>query len=522
MTASGGAEPRTLTWTETLRAFLEPRVASVLVLGISAGVPLLLIFGTLSVWLREAGVARSTVTFFSWAVLAYSFKYVWAPLVDVLPVPWLTRRFGRRRGWLLLAQLAIIASILTMALSDPQKSLTVTAIGAILLGFSSATQDIAIDAYRIEVAEDDLQALLASAYVAGYRTGMLLAGAGALKLAALFGSEDRYDPRSWTIAYAAMAGVMVLAIVVTLIIREPAARAPANDDTYPYPARDYLRFVLVFVVAVTTFALGFAFSADLATQAREALTGRAMIPEVAGLVVESVRLVACIALAALVAVSLVKARAAPAAMIRVSYVEPMVDFVRRFGRAGFIVLLLIATYRTSDIIMGIIANVFYVDIGFTKDQIANIAKTFGLAMTVLGGVVGGVVSIRFGLRRALFLGALLAAGTNLLFALLAQVGADVWLLAAVIGADNLSMGMASTAFVAYLSSLTNVRFTATQYALFSSIMTLVPKTLAGYSGMIVDAIGYTWFFVGTAVVGIPVLVLVVIATRIEPLQRNET
>lgn len=518
MTGEARSEPRSLTWTETLHAFLEPRVASVLVLGIAAGLPLLLIFGTLSVWLREAGVARSSVTFFSWAVLAYSFKYVWAPLVDVLPVPWLTRTFGRRRGWLLLAQLAVIASILAMASSDPQKSLVATAIAAIFLGFSSATQDIVIDAYRIEVAEDDLQALLASAYVAGYRTGMLVAGAGALKLAAVFDAGDGYDHRAWAIAYVAMALVMAGAIIVTLIIREPEARS-SNLVVHKYPAVDYLRFVLVFAVAVTVFALGFAFSGGLANQMRDTLKN-AMIPELAGLIVEAVRLVACVALAALVAWGLVKAKAAPAKMIAESYVEPMVDFVRRFGRAGLVVLLLIATYRTADIVMGSIANVFYIDLGFTKDQIANVAKTFGLAMTVVGGVVGGVVSIRFGLRKALFLGAFLAASTNLLFALLAQVGPDLWLLAAVIGADNLSMGMASTAFVAYLSSLTNVRFTATQYALFSSIMTLIPKTLAGYSGMMVDAVGYTWFFIGTALVGIPILILVVIASGIEPLERR--
>jgi len=509
------------TWGEAVRAFLHPRVLAMLFLGFSAGLPLFLIFGTLSVWLREAGIERSTVTFFSWAALGYSFKYVWAPLVDRLPIPWLTDRLGRRRSWLLSSQAAVSVAMLWMAASNPQKSLTIIGLAAVLLGFSSATQDIVIDAYRIEAVAKELQAMMSSAYVAGYRAGMLLGGAGALWLASYFGRGDGYDYRGWALAYACMALSMTVGMITTLVIREPEPRSKPPGTTLRATS-DYFRFLALFVVAASIFVLGFVLTAKTAAEAKQVLTeGGALIPEVAGFAVETGRLAFSILLAVLAGTMMVRALAVPATMVRETYVAPFTDFVRRFGRAGFLLLLLIGTYRLSDIVLGAVSNVFYIDMGFTKEQIAAISKTFGLFMTLAGGFLGGVLAVRFGLIRTLFLGAFLSAATNVLFAYLATVGHDPTLLIWVIVADNLAGGLATATFVAYLSSLTSVSFTATQYALFSSIMTLGPKLLAGYSGMAVNAIGYQSFFVGTAILGIPVLVLVVIAGRIVPIDVQE-
>lgn len=513
------AEQRT--WGEAARAFLHPRVLAILFLGFSAGLPLFLIFGTLSVWLREAGIERSTLTFFSWAALGYSFKYVWAPLVDRLPLPWLTRRLGRRRGWLLFAQIAVMLAMFCMAASDPQKSLTAIGIAAVLLGFSSATQDIAIDAYRIEAVARDLQAMMASAYVAGYRAGMLLGGAGALKLASVFGDGTEYSYRGWALAYVCMGFSMLVGMATTLVIAEPRSREPRSDSALRSTG-DYLRFLGLFACAATAFTLGFVFTSELAEQAKTTLIEEhAVMSRLAGFLVESGRLVLSVAMAVAVGGLLVLGRMVPKAMVRETYVDPFSDFMRRYGKSALLLLLLIGTYRISDIVMGAVANVFYIDMGYTKDQIAAISKTFGLFMTLAGGFVSGLLAVRYGLIRILFLGALLSAATNVLFAYLATVGNDPKLLIGVIVADNLSGGMATAAFVAYLSSLTSVSFTATQYALFSSIMTLGPKVLAGYSGMAVDSVGYETFFIGTAILGLPVLVLVWLAGRIVSVETEE-
>lgn len=513
-----GSEGGRRSWGEAARAFLHPRVLAILFLGFSAGLPLFLIFGTLSVWLREAGVERSTLTFFSWAALGYSFKYVWAPLVDRLPVPGLTRRLGRRRAWLLVAQLLVMVAMLGMAASDPQKSLTMIGLAAVLLGFSAATQDIAIDAYRIEAVAKDLQAMMASAYVAGYRAGMLLGGAGALKLASFFGGGGGYSYRGWALAYVCMALSMSIGMATTLLIAEPQPREPERKSAFRATS-DYFRFLGLFVCAAAVFALGFVLTAEIAEQAKKVLVEEhEVMSRLAGFLVESARLIVSVALAAVVGWQLVLAKVVPAAMVRETYLDPFTDFMRRYGKSAFLLLLLIGTYRISDIVMGAVANVFYIDMGYTKDQIAAISKTFGLFMTLAGGFLGGMLAVRYGLIRTLFLGAFLSAATNVLFAYLAMVGNDPQLLIAVIVADNLSGGMATAAFVAYLSSLTSVSFTATQYALFSSIMTLGPKVLAGYSGMTVDSIGYERFFIGTAILGIPVLLLVWIAGRIVPVE----
>ncbi len=500
-------------WSETFTAYLHPRVVTMLFLGFSAGLPLLLIFSTLSIWLREAEVSRSTVTYFSWAGLGYSFKFVWAPIIDKLPLPWLTAMLGRRRGWLLVAQTAIICAILWMAFTNPADHLAPMAMAAVMLGFSSATQDIVIDAYRIESAEREMQALLSSSYIAGYRLGTIVSGAGALKLAAWFGEEGVYQYQAWQSAYLWMAAAMGVGIITTLLIPEP--ERVRSESRYLNSLEEYVRFLALFLVSVAVFVWCFVQSASWAEWLKRWFSGEE-VGVLTAFLVETGRLSASLAGAWLAARVAIFLRLTRAEVLRETYVEPMADFFRRYGKLALLVLLLVGFYRISDIVLGIIANVFYQDMGFTKDQIANITKIYGVVMTIVGGFLGGGLALRYGVMKILFLGALLSAATNLLFLLLAQSGANVPLLILVIAADNLSTGLALAAFVAYLSGLTSISFTAFQYAMFSSLMTLFPKLLGGYSGTIVDAVGYSTFFTMTALMGVPVLLLVYLAGRYVP------
>jgi PAT family beta-lactamase induction signal transducer AmpG len=455
--ADAPARPRRQrAWLDALRVYAEPPVARMLLLGFSAGLPLLLVFGTLSFWLREAGVDRTTIGFVSWVALAYAFKWAWAPLVDRLPLPWLTRRLGRRRSWLLAAQCAVAAGLVGMALTDPQAQLGALAAFALLTAFASATQDIALDAYRIESAPVDKQAALAAAYQTGYRVAMIWAGAGVLWIAARFDPGDAtYEHAPWTIAYLAMALSMAVGMVTVLFAPEPQPSGPLE------PTREES-----------------AFAARLARI--DALPAGVRRPVV---------------------------------WLHGAAVSPFVDFIVRYRWHALLLLALIATYRVSDVVMGVMANPFYHDMGFTKDEVAAVSKVYGVVMTLAGAFVGGVLALRIGVLRTLFAGALLSAATNLLFAWLAMRGHDLAFLIFAVSADNLSAGIASSAFVAYLSGLTTVAYSATQYALFSSVMLLLPKFLAGFSGWAVDRFGYEAFFVGTAALGIPVLALVWLAGR---------
>lgn len=428
-------------WAETLRVYLEAPTLRMLLLGFSAGLPLLLVFGTLSFWLREAGIDRTTIGYLSWVGLAYGFKWVWAPLVDRLPIPLLTRLLGRRRSWLLLSQGVIMAALVGMALTDPKIALLPVVWCALAVAFASATQDIALDAFRIESADVQRQAALAAAYQTGYRMAMIWAGAGVLWIAARAevagaGGVIAYQHGAWQTAYLVMAASMLLGVVTVLFSPEPAPRElpPARN------AAEWLKSALV---------------------------------------------------------------------------EPFADFLRRYGKHALLILMLIAVYRISDVVMGIMANPFYVDMGYTKDEVAAVTKIYGVIMTLVGAFAGGALAMRFGVMRVLMLGAVLSAASNLLFAWLGSLGHDVHALIFVISADNLSSGIASAAFIAYLSSLTNINYSATQYALFSSMMLLLPKFLAGYSGTYVDAFGYSSFFTGTALLGVPVLLLVWLASRME-------
>lgn len=487
----------TKSWSESLTAFFERRTLTLFFFGISAGLPLLLIFSTLSVWLTEAGIARSEVTFFSWAALGYGFKWVWAPLIDRIPLPFL----GRRRAWLLVSQCAIVMSLVGMALTDPAQAPVSMALFAVSLGFSSATQDIVIDAYRIEIADQDRQAILSAAYIAGYRVGMLLAGAGALEIAGWLDTGQGYDYRVWQQTYLIMAGAMSIGIVTTLFSREPEI---AKSPSASYSVGDYCRFFLLFLASSAGFGVVFAYFPELG------LTG-----PLGGFLQGLVTFTAAVGSAVTVFwIGLVQGIASRDLVVG-GYFDPLRDFITRYGKHALLLLALIASYRIADIVMGVISNVFYIELGFEKQDVGRITKGFGLVMTLIGGFLGGVLSLRFGVIRILLLGAILTAATNVLFSVLASVGADLGLLIAVISADNLSAGLASAAFVAFLSALTSIRFTAMQYATLSSIMLLIPKLIGGYSGSMVDAMGYEWFFIGTALMGIPVCILVFLVARLE-------
>ncbi|MGE3244769.1 MAG: MFS transporter [Beijerinckiaceae bacterium] len=506
-------------WRESLVLFMDRRVLALLFLGFSAGLPILLIFSSLGIWLREAGIERSTVTMFSWAALGYSFKFVWAPLVDRLPLPGLTRWLGRRRAWILTAQVSIFAAIAWMGLTNPAAggaSLVAMAFAAVLLGFSSATQDIVIDAYRIEAAEADLQAMMSASYIAGYRVGMIAAGAGALFLADYFGSSvNTYNYLAWRWSYFVMAGLMLIGMATTLAIPEPERGARAEPA---HATGHYAGFFFLFVLAAGTFvAMFWLTSGDVQRTMDARLIAAVGNKALAAFLVEALRFALAVAAVFAVVRFVIALRLVDGAMFREAYVAPIGEFFSRYGATLALLLIsLVGLYRISDIVLGVIANVFYVDIGYTKSQIASIVKTFGLIMTIAGGFVGGLLSLRFGVMRTLFLGALLTILTNLLFILLAKTGKSVPMLYLVISADNLTAGLASAAFIAFLSSLTNVKFTAVQYAIFSSLMTLVPKIVGGYSGTMVDAFGYVNFFLIASAMGVPILILIwIVGARLE-------
>ena len=435
-------------WLNALRVYLEPASWRMLCLGFAAGLPLLLVLGTLSFRLREAGIERSTIGYLSWVGLAYGFKWVWSPLVDRLPLPWLTARLGRRRSWLLLAQSGVMAGLVGMAVLNPQQALEPVVWCALLVAFCSATQDIALDAFRIESAALEKQAALAASYQTGYRLAMIWAGAGVLWLAArasdiavegAAGSPLVYQHHAWQMAYLVMAASMGVGLITVLLSPEPVAE--------PMPPAKSVR-----------------------------------------------------------------------AWLQGALIDPFAEFFQRYRWQAALILGLIAVYRISDVVMGIMANPFYVDMGYTKDEVAAVTKVFGVIMTLVGAFIGGVLSMRLGVMRILMLGAVLSACTNVLFAWLATRGHDLTALVWVISADNLASGVASAAFIAYLSGLTQVRYSATQYALFSSMMLLAPKWLAGFSGVYVDAHGYESFFNSTALLGVPVVLLVWLAARMAPVQ----
>lgn len=437
----------------TLSIYADRRALILLALGFSAGLPLLLVFGTLSIRLREAGVSRTEIGFFSWVAFAYSLKWIWAPFVDRLKLPLLHQWLGRRRSWMILSQVVIAIILAFMAWLDPVGQLYWLALCAALLAFASATQDIVIDAYRIESAEQSYQGALAATYLTGYRLAMITVGAGALAIAAWMGNDQGYDPRGWFWAYISMAALMSVGIFTALLIPEPSI-PPQTAQRVPQQPLNYAH----------SLALWF----------------------------------------------------------QTAFLQPFSDFFNRYGWDAILILALISCYRLSDIVLGVMANSFYIDIGFSKSQIATITKVYGVIMTLIGAGVGGVLIAKQPTWRVLLYGAIGTAITNLLFIALNHIGSDPFWLTLVISADNFTAGVATSAFIAYLSSLTNISYSATQYALFSSVMLLFPKFVAGFSGVVVDQADYNVFFVFSASLGIPVIFLILWIGRRSHLHENDS
>ncbi len=435
---AGQGQAKSKSWNDALSVYLHRRVIVMLFLGFSAGLPFLLVFSTLSAWLREAEVVRTTIGFFSWVGITYSIKVFWAPVVDRFRLPFLNAALGRRRSWMLLAQAGIATGLLGIAFTDPATDLRQVALFAFLVAFSSATQDISIDAYRIEAVNRELQGAMAATYQLGYRLALIAAGAGALYIA---------DFGSWPAAYMTMAALVLVGVMTVLVIQEPT---PPRDEVAD--AREE----------------------ELASSLSSGLRGSAR-----GVV----------------------------AWLSGAVASPIVDFFSRVGWMGLAILAFIGVYRISDITMGIMANPFYIDTGFSLSEIASVTKVYGVIMLMIGAMAGGFLVARYGIMRPLLLGAVLVASTNLLFGVLAIVGADIRFLMMTISADNFSGGLAGTVFITYLSSLTSTAYTATQYALLSSLFTLPGKFLGGFSGMIVDSSGYVMFFTYAAALGLPAIAL---------------
>ncbi len=420
-----------ITWVETFRIYTHPRVVAMAFLGFSAGLPFLLVFSTLTAWLTEGEVSRSTIGFFAWIGITYSIKVLWAPIIDSVSLGPLTKSLGQRRSWMLLGQLGIALGLVLMTLAGPG-SLLLLSLSALLVAFSSSTQDVAIDAYRIEAAIPEHQGAMSASYVFGYRLALLVAGAGALYVAEYFG---------WTTAYLAMAALMLVGMMTVALISEPQAERGATP--------------------------------------------------------------------------LVLSASGIRSWFRGAVIGPFVDFFVRNGKTAIIILIFISVFRLSDIAMGIMANPFYLDMGYSKTDIANVAKVFGFFMSIAGSFLCGALVVKWGLMRPLLIGAVAVAVTNLFFAALSTQEPKISYLVVVISADNISGGFAATAFIAYLSSLTNKAYTATQYALFSSLMTLPGKFLSGFSGIVVDSFGYFEFFVVAAGLGLPSILLVLYLSRLK-------
>lgn len=418
-------------WLDALRVYVKPCVLSMVFLGFSAGLPYLLVFSTLSAWLRDDGVERSVIGFFSWIGVVYSIKVLLAPIVDNCSLPILTKLLGKRRSWMLVAQLGIVSGLIGMGNADAHTQLQQIAFIGLWVAFCSAIQDVAIDAFRIESSETVYQGAMAATYVLGYRIALLVAGAGAFYIAEYF---------SWGVAYFVMAAAMVVGFITTICLKEPSPKIQEEAE----------------------FVVQFGFWRRLLMSGNKIL------------------------------------------------LSPFTEFFIRNGKIGMLILLLIAVYKMSDITMGVMANPFYLDLGFSKKEIAEISKIFGFFMTIAGVALGGILVVKYGIMRPLLFGAVLVASTNLLFAVLAVSKPTVLLLAAVISADNLGGGIATSVFIAYLSSLTNTAHTATQYALFGSLMTLPAQLLGGLSGLLVDQYGYYVFFVYSSLIGLPAIILVLL------------
>ena len=414
-------------WVDAWRIYTRPTVLGMVFFGFSAGLPYLLVFSTLTAWLTEEGVSRSAIGLFAWVGMTYSVKVIWAPIVDRAAIPFFGRVLGQRRSWILFGQMLVVFGLIAISILGVS-NLPLLALFSVIVAFGSSTQDIAIDAYRIEAIEEEYQGAMSASYILGYRIALLIAGAGAFYVASF---------TAWSNVYLVMAVLMGVGFGAVMLAKEPLFSREGlireTDSAFNVQKFTFLNAV----------------------------------------------------------------------------VNPFKDFFARNGSFALLIILLIGVYRLSDIVMGIMANPFYLDMGYSKIEIANITKVFGFFMTIFGAFVGGLLVIKWGVGRCLLIGAVAVATTNLFFAQLALLAnPDLNWLAVTVSLDNLSGGFATTAFIAYLSGLTNKAYTATQYALFSSLMTLPGKFMSGFSGFVVDSYGYFTFFLSAAALGLPAILLI--------------
>jgi PAT family beta-lactamase induction signal transducer AmpG len=465
-------ESATRGWGAALRVYAERSVISMLFLGFSAGLPFFLVFQTLSAWLRKEQIDRATIGMLAWVGLMYSFKWLWAPLVDRLPLPLIGKWLGRRRSWILLAQAGVALCLLAISVGNPAHSVTYIAAFAVATAFFAATQDIAIDAWRIESASADKQGAMAAAYQGGYRIALVVGQAGVFIIA---------DRAGWHVGYLSMAGLMAASMITTLLVLEPA---PSIDRHAEVREERVIRWV-----------------------AARSHWPRWM-QDAGGFLVGAV-------------------------------VGPIADFFGRYGLGlGVMIFAFIGVYRLTDFTMGTMTNPFYIDLGFTLTEIAAVIKIFGLLSSLFGVFVGGLVVARFGRVGALLTGSVLVIISNLNYSLLGTHGCHIPLecaqsgmfdfmqghfgargpateagVALVVSFDNIALGVHGTALIAFLSSLTSSRYTATQYAVLSSLYALPGKLLMGTSGFMVNALGYGDFFLYTALLSIPGLLLLLWLSR---------
>ena len=414
------------TWLESLRVYRQPRLLAVLFMGFASGLPLPLTFGTLSFWLAEAGVSRTEIGLFALVGISYSFKFVWSPAIDRLPLPFFTSAFGRRRGWALFLQILLAAAIIWLGATDPRANPEFTALAAVAVAFLSASQDIVIDAYRIELLTQEEQGAGAAATQWGYRFGLMASTAGALYIAEFGG---------WMVSFVAMAALMSVGMITVLLTVEPSV---ADDALAPAPGET--------------------------------------------------------------------ARVRVAQWVRTAVIAPFADFMSR--RGWIAILVFVVLYKFGDALAGVMANPFYVAMGFSKIEVANISKIFGVAATLAGLAVGGVAVYRLGLYRSLLVCGVLQMLSNLMYAAQTLVGHDAAMLTLTIGIENFTGGMGSAAFVAYLSNLCNVAFTATQYALLSSLATVGRTTLSSAGGWLSEQLDWFWFFVATTGAALPGVLMI--------------
>ena len=473
--------------------YTDVRVVRLLVLGYSSGLPILLIFSTLSLWLKSAGIERSTITLFSWAGLAYGFKFLWAPLMDRISIPFLGRLIGHRKSWLAIAQLIIILSLTSMYFVNPQSNLTLMACIIILIGISSASQDAIVDTYRIESAPKKMQSVMSSSYIIGYRLGMITSGAGSLILASYFGAESKtYNPYAWQLTYMLMGCIQISGLICCLISPEPQGKRNLISNN-----AEKIKLLFVFTIGILAVIFVYNFFPDISS--KDPFLNSAFNV----FILFFALFIGCSSFFIFIKIRFIDKK-----VLLTTFWNPINNLVTKYGKLTLWILIIIGSYRISDIVMGVIANLFYVEKGYTLTQIATFSKFWGLLATLAGGLIGGVLSTRFNIYSILLLGAVLSASSNILFSILAMLEPNSIYLCIVIIADNLSGGIASVAFVAFLSNLTNRNYTTTQFALFSSIMLFFPKIIGGYSGSLVDIMGYNYFFILTATLGIPVVFLI--------------